>query len=224
MAWGNGGSGQLGNGTNTASEVPIAVSELTGATAIAAGQYFSLAAAGTSAAPPPTVTRVAPSHGPAAGGTSVTIEGTYLIGATAVDFGSTGAASFKVNSATSIIALSPAGTTGTVDVTVRTSGGKSAISPSDRYRYGRPTITNLSPNKGSTAGGDMVTVSGTGFGLGTEATTFRFGSAVATKVECTSTTQCIVEAPSHRAGTVRVRALVNGATSVKRRADRFTYR
>lgn len=224
VAWGNGGSGQLGNGTNTVSEVPVAVSELTGVTAIAAGQYFSLAATGAAAAPPPTVTKVAPSQGPAAGGTSVTIEGANLTGANAVDFGSTGAASFKVSSATSITAVSPAGTTGTVDVTVRTSGGTSAISPSDRYTYGRPTITNLSPNRGSTAGGDVVAVSGTGFGLGVQATTFRFGSAVATKVECASTTRCTVVTPSHRAGTVRVRARVHGAVTVKRRADRFTYR
>ena len=38
---------------------------------------------------PPTVTGVSPSSGPAAGGTSVSVSGTNLTGATAVHFGST---------------------------------------------------------------------------------------------------------------------------------------
>ncbi len=63
------------------------------------------------------------------------IEGTNLTGATAVNFGSTAATSFKVNSATSITAVSPAGTARTVYVTVMTSGGAIAIAPHGRYRY-----------------------------------------------------------------------------------------
>ena len=54
---------------------------------------------------------------PPAGGTSVAITGAELTGATAVDFGSTAASSFTVNSATSITAVAPAGS-GAVDVTV----------------------------------------------------------------------------------------------------------
>ena len=51
----------------------------------------------------------------------MTITGTNFTGATAVKFGATNAASFTVNSATSITATSPAGS-GTVDVTVTTVG------------------------------------------------------------------------------------------------------
>ena len=46
----------------------------------------------------PVVNEVVPSHGPTAGGTSVTIYGYHFAGATAVDFGSTAATSFSVGS------------------------------------------------------------------------------------------------------------------------------
>ncbi len=62
--------------------------------------------------PGPTVSQVAPTAGPTAGGTSVTITGTNFTGATGVSFGSTAATSFTVNSATSITATAPAGTAG----------------------------------------------------------------------------------------------------------------
>src|SRR5258708_440075 len=83
----------------------------------------------------PTVTNVNPNTGPTSGGTSVTITGTNFSGATAVSFGNNAAASFTVNSATQITATSPAGV-GTVDVTVTTAGGTSAISSGDRFTYG----------------------------------------------------------------------------------------
>jgi alpha-tubulin suppressor-like RCC1 family protein len=43
MAWGENGSGQLGNGTTTKSDLPVAVSGLSGVSAIAAGGAHSLA-------------------------------------------------------------------------------------------------------------------------------------------------------------------------------------
>jgi hypothetical protein len=87
-----------------------------------------------SVTPAPTVTAVAPTSGPAAGGTSVTITGTNLTGATAVHFGAALATALVVHSATSVTATSPAGT-GTVDITVTTAGGTSAIGAADRFTY-----------------------------------------------------------------------------------------
>jgi hypothetical protein len=83
----------------------------------------------------PTVTGVSPSSGPTAGGTSVVITGTDLTGATAVKFGGTNASSYTVNSATQITAISPPGSAGTVDITVTTAGGSSAIGASDQFTY-----------------------------------------------------------------------------------------
>jgi plastocyanin len=82
-----------------------------------------------------TVTKLSPKKGPASGGTSVTITGTGFTGATAVKFGATQATSFKVNSPTSVTAVSPAGTPGAVDVRVTTPSGTSAITKKDHFRY-----------------------------------------------------------------------------------------
>ena len=61
----------------------------------------------------PAVTAIAPSGGPAAGGTAVTITGSNFTYATAVHFGANVAPSFTVNSAGSIATIAPAGS-GTV--------------------------------------------------------------------------------------------------------------
>jgi hypothetical protein len=133
MAWGGGGA--LGDGSEGGSRVPVEVSDLTEATSIAAGQYFGLATAGRRIVSPPIVTKVSPRHGSTTGGTTVRIFGSNFTKVTAVDFGSTSAAHFTVNSTTSITAVSPANAAGTVNVTVTTAGGTSALSPHDRYRF-----------------------------------------------------------------------------------------
>ncbi len=174
--------------------------------------------------PPPAVTKVKLNKGPAAGGTSVTIAGANFTGATAVSFGTSAAASFTVNSANSITAVSPAGTTGTVDVTVTTSSGTSAISTKDHFKYESPTIAGISPNTGPVAGGTTVTITGSGFALGS-GTVFKFGKSVAVSVECTSTSTCVmVTSAAKRAGVVEVKATVVKASTKKNPlADQFTY-
>jgi Subtilase family/IPT/TIG domain len=84
----------------------------------------------------PVVKSISPRNGPLAGATKVKITGTALLGASAVDFGSTAAKEFTVTSSTSITAVSPAGSApGSVPVTVTTKGGRSAESRSDVFTY-----------------------------------------------------------------------------------------
>ena len=80
----------------------------------------------------PVVTGISPTAGTA--GTTVNISGSGFTGATAVDFGPNAAQSFTVESDTQITAVAPAGT-GTVDVTVATSGGTSATGSADQFTY-----------------------------------------------------------------------------------------
>jgi hypothetical protein len=82
----------------------------------------------------PTVTSVDPGAGPTSGGSAVTISGTNFTGTTQVYFGSVKAASFSVNSSTSITATSPAHAGGTVDITVYNAGA-SDTSVADRYTF-----------------------------------------------------------------------------------------
>jgi hypothetical protein len=193
----------------------------------------------------PLVTSVSPHEGPAGGGTSVSIVGEHFIEVTAVTFGSVSATSFTVNSAGSITAVAPAQTVGRVSVLVTTPVGTSTLGQcktivgeegpytecisKDQFKVVEPTITSVTPNAGSTAGGDTVTVQGTGFGLGATATTFVFGSTPAASVNCTSSMTCTVVAPAHAAGTVDVKATIPGANVVRktthknRPGDQYTY-
>lgn len=70
----------------------------------------------------PVITGITPVSGSDAGGTSVTITGTDLGSATSVTFGGVGA-TVTSNTATEIVATTPAGTAGAVDVSVTTAGG-----------------------------------------------------------------------------------------------------
>ena len=78
---------------------------------------------------------VSPNSGPTAGGTNVTVTGSGFTGATAVNFGATPGVSVVVISDTQLTVTSPAGA-GTVDITVVTSAGTSAISLADQFNYG----------------------------------------------------------------------------------------
>jgi alpha-tubulin suppressor-like RCC1 family protein len=173
--------------------------------------------------PPPTVTKVKPNIGPTTGGTTVTITGASFTEVESVKFGSINAASYTVNSANSITAVSPPEMAGKVNVTVTTPIGTSALSTKDYFKYA-PTVTSVTPNSGSKVGGTSVTVNGTGFAIGTTATKVKFGTTLSKSVNCTSTTTCTAVAPAHAVGTVDVKANVNKVGSVNNRpADQFTY-
>ncbi|MFE9141994.1 IPT/TIG domain-containing protein, partial [Streptomyces tubercidicus] len=157
--------------------------------------------------PVPVLTALAPSSGPTAGGTTVTLTGTGLASTTAVQFGGTPATSFTVVSDTHVTAVAPPGT-GTVQVTVTTPGG---ISNGLSYSYsGAPTLSGITPNQGSTAGGNTVTLTGTQL---TGATSVTFGGTPATSVTVLSATQITAVVPASTAGPVDVTVTTPGGSS-----------
>lgn len=157
-------------------------------------------------APTPTLSSIAPSQGPTAGGTTVVLTGSGLTGATAVTFGSTPATSFTVNSATQITAVSPAGT-GAVPVTVTGPGG---TSNTVIYTYlSAPALTALSPAQGPTGAGASVTLTGTAL---TTTYAVHFGAAPAAFTVVSDTTVVAI-APAGPAGSVPVTATTSGGTS-----------
>ncbi len=168
---------------------------------------------------PPVVEAISPNQGPEAGGTSVTITGRYFASNSTVKFGATAATSVKVNSATSITAVSPFGT-GTTDVTVTTAGGTSATSAADQFTYvPPPTVTEISPTEGPEAGGTSVTVSGTNF---TSGSTVKFAGTVASSVKVNSSTSITATSPAGT-GTSDVTVTTAGGTSTTSAGDQFTY-
>ena len=65
---------------------------------------------------------------------------------------------------------------------------------------GGPTISNVTPNSGSSQGGTPVTISGTNFG--TSAAAVAFGGTPAVSVTILSATTIIAQSPAHAAGVV----------------------
>ncbi|MGA8863485.1 MAG: IPT/TIG domain-containing protein [Gallionella sp.] len=156
----------------------------------------------------PTVTAISPTSGPAAGGTSVTITGTNFTGATAVTIGGAAATSVVVVSATSITAVTPAGTAGAQNVAVTTPGG--TATGINLYTYiAAPTVTAISPTSGPTTGGTSVTITGTSF---TGATAVTIGGAAATSVVVVSATSITAVTPAGTLGAQNVVVTTPGGT------------
>jgi hypothetical protein len=172
------------------------------------------------------VSKVTPEHGYTFGGEAVTIKGEHLEGATAVKFGETAAGSIDVLSETELTVEAPAAyTAGNVNVTVTTPGGTSAVNEgTDRYTYilpPEPVVTSVSPARGTTYGGEQVTLKGENLKA---ATAVNFGAEVAPHSELVSATEMIVTTPPHAAGTVNVTVTTLGGTSrVGEGTDQYTY-
>jgi len=157
----------------------------------------------------PTVTSVSPNNGPAAGGTAVTITGTSFASGATVTFGGTAATNVIVTNSTTITASTPAGAAGSVPVTVTVNGQSGSLSNGFSYVV-PPTVTNVSPNHGSTGGGTAVTITGTNFATGATVT---FGTTAATNVVVTNSTTITATTPAGTAGAVTVTVTNPGAQS-----------
>ncbi|MFJ9678593.1 IPT/TIG domain-containing protein [Streptomyces sp. NPDC101194] len=163
------------------------------------GSTYALAA--------PAIGSVVPNQGSADGGNTVTLTGTGFTGATSVGFGGV-AAAFIAVSATQVTAIAPAAPAGTVNVTITTPGGTSAGIP---YTcVAGPVLGGAAPAQGPLAGGNSVTLSGTGF---TGATSVRFGANAASSFAVVSPTQLTASVPTGGPGPVAVTVTTPGGTS-----------
>ncbi len=182
----------------TAGLVNVTVTTLNGTSAVTpAGQF-----AYTSPAIP-TVTSLVPASGPAVGGTVITITGTGFTGATAVNFGTITGTCLTVNSATQLTVTSPPGAAGTVNVTVTTPNGTSAVTLAGQFTYtspAAPTVTGITPDNGTFGTSVTVTnLAGTNFIVGTTPSVWLAKSGqsniIATDVHVISPTQITCTLP-----------------------------
>jgi hypothetical protein len=123
-----------------------------------------------------------------------------------------------VTGASSITAVSPSGSAGTVDITVTTAAGTSKTSTADQFTYGT-TVSGISPNSGPDSGGTVVSLLGSGF---TGATSVKFGSTAATAFTVNSDTSLTATAPAGT-GTVDITVTSPVGTSATSVNDKFTY-
>ncbi len=210
----------------------------------------SPAAAGPAQGPPPAppvVRSVTPSTGPSTGGTTITIAGSGLAGATQVTFqpeddgtGENGldcnasalrAAKIVSTSDAQVVAVTPA--VGTPDaslcsehVVVTTPAGSSPLAWEDRFLYlatgpRAPTVASVSPRTGPAAGGTQVTITGEGFAA---ATGVSFGGLPAAfSIKSDSTIIAVAPPASAAAGTVDVTVTASQLASETGHADQFAY-
>jgi hypothetical protein len=164
--------------------------------------HFTTSGGGTTQAP--ALTSFAPTSGPV--GTSVTITGSNLTGATAVKFNGTTAGS-AVNSDTQITATVPAGaSTGPISVT--TPGGTASSSASFTVTSPAPTLSSFTPTSGPV--GTSVTITGSNL---SGATAVKFNGTTAA-FSVNSDTQITATVPAGAStGTINVTTPGGTATS-----------
>jgi hypothetical protein len=175
----------------------------------------------------PVIQNVSPGRGATTGDNRVTISGSDFTNATAVDFGSTPAASFTVDSDQAITAYSPAGSAGTVNVSVT---GPDGTSPSDTaadYTFAVvvPKVTSVAPDTGSASGDTQVVITGSRFGKSgaNKVLAVDFGSVAATSFTVSNGSTIDAMSPAG-SGTVDVTVTTGrGTSSINEPADEFTY-
>ncbi len=144
-------------GTGT---VDITVTTRVGTSHVTAADHY------TYTAPRPAVTGVSPGVGSTAGGTTVTITGTGLAGATGVRFGGA-VAPLTADSSTQVTVTSPPGT-GTVTITVTTPAGTSKTTEGHYTYTTRPepaqSISFTAPASGTAGGSAGLSATGGGSG------------------------------------------------------------
>lgn len=155
----------------------------------------------------PSISSLSPSSGTTAGGTTVTISGSNLNGVSSVRFGNLAASSFTVVSASQIVAITPASPAAVVNLTVISPGGNAARAFT--FTASAPSITDVTPEFGSTSGGTTVVITGTNF-VGTTAVTF--GGTNATSFTVNSSTQITAVAPAKVPGNVALSVVTPGGT------------
>jgi hypothetical protein len=150
---------------------------------------------------------VSPTQGSTGGGTLVTITGTNLSDTSAVMFGNKPATSVTNVSPTQVTAVSPSGT-GTVGVAVTTPGGTS--NPVPFYYVGAPFKSSLGTGSGPLAGGNTITINGTGLST---ASSVSFGGVTATPTVNSDSSLSVTVPAGAAAGPVAVSVTTAGGTN-----------
>ncbi len=243
MAWGNDEDGQLGNSSVKArgeegeeerfSELPVTVNGLSGVRAIAAGAQHSLVLLSNSTV----MAWGEDAFGQLGDGSIVRSEEAPvavggLTGVTAIAAGGEHSMALLGNGTVMTwgedkfgeLGNGSAGEASDVPVAVGALGEASGIAAGGShdlaYSEPIPTVTAVSPNTGSSAGGTPVTITGTSL---EGATSVHFGANSAIKFTIDSPTSITAVSSAGALGTVNVTVTAAAGTSPTVPADRFSY-
>lgn len=215
-------------GTNFTGATAVAIRGVpaTGITVVSATSIVCLTPAGTAGAasvmvttpsgtasnslftyvtPPPTVTHTTangftPAKGSTLGGSTMTVTGTNFTGAGSVTIGGVPALNVTVLSSTSLTCITPAGSVGAESVVVTTVGGTNADNSFFTYELTVPSVAEIAPDRGTSAGGTTVTITGQSF---TGATGVTIGGVAATRLIVVNDSTLTCTTPVGSAGTVQ---------------------
>lgn len=152
----------------------------------------------------PRVSGVSPSSGPVTGDTVVTITGSGFNGAENVRFGEKYARDMNVINDGQLTVRTPASSPGSVPITVKNTVGSGSSQGSAAmflYEFPFPELTGISPSSGSTLGGTVVSITGSGL---SGATVVQFGGVHGTGLTVIDDRWLTVISPPNPPGTVGI--------------------
>ena len=166
----------------------------------------------------PSIDSLTPDYGPIAGGTTVAVVGHAFAGWTDVTVAGVSVAGTVYTDAEHLSFVTPPHAFGPVTVQIVTPNGTASAT----FTYYAPcTVSSVLPSAGPTAGGQTVTVTGTGF---TDATGVLVDGDPVTIDTITGDTELTFTTPPHAAATVNVQVVpLHGSTSSPTSADLYTY-
>ncbi|MFJ1270226.1 IPT/TIG domain-containing protein, partial [Legionella lytica] len=170
----------------------------------------------------PSLTALTPGTGSILGGTTVTLTGSGFAPGTTVTFGGVAATSVTVMNSTTLTAVTPAYSSGSLSVSVVVNNGvaNATLINAFTYQAEAPTISSVSPNTGPAAGGTSITIAGSNFVPGTTVT---IGGIPASSVTISSTGSLTAEVPAYVSGPLAADVTVTNAEGSTTLAGGFTY-
>ncbi len=176
------------------------------------------------------IARILPPRAPSAGGVNVLVEGSGFLHnfagsgtqakpLTALKFGSNTVIDFQIIDDQTLEARVPPGTTGSASVSLQNPNGRIVCNNCFTY-FDELVVTGFSPKFGPLAGGNEVSITGTGF---TSDVQVLFGGRSSPSITLVSPTQLKVIAPEGaNADVVDLWVYNKNGTSTQRRAYRYT--
>lgn len=170
----------------------------------------------------PALTSITPTSGSIAGGTLLTLSGSGFTPSTTVSVAGNAASSVNAVNANTITALIPAYLSGPLvaNVTVTNENSSATLSAAFTYVSQLPTALNISPSSGTTAGGTMITIQGTGFVPGTNVVV---GGVTATNINVVNASTLTAQIPAYQGDVLVKNVVINNGTGTATLTNAFSY-